>query len=94
MSRVWSILLYSMAISALLAAFSLIPSLFKYVCSIGALLLGFRFFSIHDEWRDRIWFFGAFIIGFLLWVSLYAALAIVFDWPLPEGARIDSGLAG
>lgn len=72
------ILLYSVAVGALLTAFSYTPSILKYVFSLLALYLIIRFFRRFETWPVRILFivqsvimylFGAVIVAMIIYMQ-------------------------
>jgi hypothetical protein len=73
---------YSMAIGALLVAFTMFPAFWRVMFSLGALFLGIRFFGRYDRLALRVWlvvlssvFFVVFT--FVLVVFLYTSGMIV-----------------
>jgi len=68
----------SMAIGALLVAFTMFPAFWRVIFSLGALFLGIRFFGLYDRLAMRVWlvilsivFFVVFT--FVLVLFLYAS---------------------
>lgn len=77
---------YSMLIGALLVAFSMIPTFWRFVFSLGAIFAGFKFFGRYERVAMRVWLFILSLIFFFLFtivlvMFLYAAGRIE---PLPE----------
>ncbi|MFD1952750.1 hypothetical protein ACFSL6_00780 [Paenibacillus thailandensis] len=68
------IFLYSVAVGALLAAFSYTPGIVKYVFSLLALYLIIRFFRQYETWPVRILFIAQSIIMYLLGAVITAMI--------------------
>lgn len=71
---------YCLLAGTLMAQLVLIPGVFKYAFSLGALLLGIRFFRTFDSIGARIGFISATIFLSLLIPIVYFGLALAFGW--------------
>lgn len=75
--------LYSLACGACLAAFTLIPDLFRYIFSLVTFFLGLRFFGKHETWGMRIGLMVLAVLFFFIFITAYTILAIINGWYLP-----------
>ncbi|WP_036709868.1 hypothetical protein [Paenibacillus pinihumi] len=83
----WAVILYGLACGILLIVFAMFPGLgiFKFVFSLGAFLLGLRFFRIYEKWSTRISFILISLVFFIIiLVPLTAYLYAVKPELLPS----------
>ncbi|WP_424765851.1 hypothetical protein [Paenibacillus sp. sgz302251] len=74
---------YTFLAGAMLAMFSLIEGMIKYLFSLLALYIGIRFFRRFDTLGIRISFFVLGIVFYLLIALTIAAVLYIRDNPLP-----------
>lgn len=84
MNRTLAVILYGLLCGALLAAFTLITGLIKFIFSLGAFMFGLKFFGEHETWGVRFAFIGTTVLMFLIFILVYTVLAYTYDWPLPS----------
>jgi hypothetical protein len=79
-----AVVLYSLACGLCLAAFTMIPDFIKYLFSLGAFLLGLRFFGTYETWPMRLSLIGLSIVFFFLYIFVYTIFAAANGWYLPQ----------
>ncbi|MBJ6363312.1 hypothetical protein ACFOQM_19005 [Paenibacillus sp. GCM10012307] len=72
----WAVVLYGFACGTLLTLFSMFPGLgiFKFLFSLGAFLLGLRFFRTFERWAVRI----AFVLTSLVFYLIVIVILTVY----------------
>ncbi|MBO9606105.1 MAG: hypothetical protein J7639_09155 [Paenibacillaceae bacterium] len=78
------LLLYSIAGALLMSGFILVPGITRYAFSLGAILLGIRFFRIRDGIGARITFILLVVVLCLVFTSMYVVFATANDWWIPD----------
>lgn len=90
MGNTLRVLMYAAACGALLTAFSQISDFIKYVFSLGAFLLGLRFFRLYDGKWMRISFIAVAVVLFFVFSLVYVGLAVINGWYLnPDYTKVD-----
>jgi hypothetical protein len=75
---------YSIVCAILLALFSQISDILKYVFSLCALVLGIRFFRNYDTLGHRVAFIALTIVFYFIVNIVYVILALQNGWPVHE----------
>ncbi|CAG5085690.1 Putative uncharacterized protein [Thermobacillus xylanilyticus] len=57
---------YSTLIGAMLVAFTMIPTFWRFLFSLGALFAGIRFFARYERIAMRVWLFILSFVYFIL----------------------------
>jgi len=65
---------YSVLIGALLAVFSSLQSFWKFLFSLGALFVGFRFFGRYERFAMRVWLVVLSLFFFFLFTVVLALI--------------------
>lgn len=81
------VLLYSIAGAILMSGFILVPGITRYAFSLGALLLGIRFFRVRDGIAARIVFIVLVVVLCLIFTSMYVVFATANDWWIPDAYK-------
>lgn len=92
MSEGWKngllLVLYSMAVGACLMLFSMIDGLIKYGFSLGAFLLGIRFFRTFERIGQRIGFVALSLVFYFVFIFIAVAVMVATGrMPLEEGVQ-------
>ncbi|KQX61158.1 MULTISPECIES: hypothetical protein [unclassified Paenibacillus] len=66
------LLMYSLLCAILLACFSNIHDVSKYIFSLGALYVGMRFFRRFEQIGFRIWFIVIAVLFYFIFSLIYA----------------------
>jgi lipopolysaccharide export LptBFGC system permease protein LptF len=83
MNKYAAVILYGISSGTLLTLFSIIPGLNKYIFSLAALYLGFRFFRNYESLKARISFVVLSLLFFFLSIIVYVAVAVAKGWNIP-----------
>lgn len=83
MNKAAALLAYGAACALLLAAFSMIQDFLRYLFSLGAFLLGLRFFGQYETWGMRLGLIGLTLVFYFLFVFLYTVIAYARGWYIP-----------
>lgn len=65
-----------------MSAFILMQGIFRYAFSLGALLIGIRFFKTHETIGSRIGFIAVVVVFTLIMPSIYVLIAYANGWPI------------
>lgn len=82
MGRAIQLFGFSLAVGLLMSVFILVPGIFRYAFSLGALFVGIQFFKRFEGKGARIGFILLAIVFSLFIPSIYAAMAYQLGWPL------------
>lgn len=77
---------YTFLAGLMLALFTQIEEMYRYLFSLLALYLGIRFFRRYETLGLRITFFVLGVVFFLLITVIIAAIIYIKDHPLPPTA--------
>lgn len=88
MNRAIGLLFYSILGGILMAAFLMVPGVFRYAFSLGAILLGIRFFRVQESVLFRVLFIVFVVVFSLLFTVVYVMLAYANGWYLQEGYKV------
>ncbi|SDD98248.1 hypothetical protein SAMN02799630_04297 [Paenibacillus sp. UNCCL117] len=81
--RVWKVILFGMLCGGLIFVFSIWNDMLKYVFSLGALYIGYQFFTRNDSRGMRIGFVCTSIVFYFIYTFFYAVYQFT-QLPLPE----------
>lgn len=85
MKKTLWVLLYSAACGLLLMIYSQFQDILKYLFSLGAVILGIRFFRRFETRGMRISFILLGVFFYFLFAVIYTFVAYIKGWPI-QGA--------
>ncbi|XEC96983.1 hypothetical protein AB6A23_10845 [Paenibacillus tarimensis] len=80
------VLFYSLACGLLLSIFSFVPGLFRYAFSLGALLLGIRFFRNYEKLSLRVIFIVLSIVFYFITAVIVSIVLFMQGMPVQDTA--------
>lgn len=80
----WLFTGFMLAAALLLCLFMYTNGPFKYVFSLGAVLIGMEYFKREETTKYRVWFAVLAFMGALFFSLLYTFLAVGYGWVTPE----------
>lgn len=75
---------YVLAAGILMSIFVLATGMFRYVFSLGAILVGFQFFKREEEKKPRIWFVVLVFLSAMILPVVFVSVAFVNGWYTPD----------
>ncbi|WP_409341066.1 hypothetical protein [Paenibacillus sp. MBLB4367] len=73
---------FSLLCGVLMSAFILVEGVFRYAFSLGAIVIGIKFFRMYASIGARIGFVALVVVFALILPAVYVTLAYAYDWPI------------
>lgn len=78
----WMYAGYTLAAGILMSVFILSTGMFRYVFSLGAIMVGAQLFKREEEKKPRIWFVVFVFLLALFLPLIYVLFAVAYGWPV------------
>jgi RsiW-degrading membrane proteinase PrsW (M82 family) len=83
----WMFVGYALAAGILMSIFVLTTGVFRYVFSLGAILVGMQFFKREEEKKPRIWFVVLVFLFAMFLPVIAVSVSYANGWYVPDYLR-------